>query len=83
MDLSKRHIQSWMNAVEAILTSVIHLANSIQCELLAEGLERPEKLAFLKAHNCNVYQGYFYDKPMKVSEFEEKYLRKRHQFQLD
>jgi len=65
---------------EAVLTSLIHLAKSIECELLAEGVERPEEVSFLKANECTIYQGYLYDKPMKVDDFEEKYLRNNYRF---
>jgi len=65
---------------EAVLTSLIHFAKSIECELLAEGVERPEEVAFLKANECTIYQGYLYDKPMQVDDFEEKYLRNNYRF---
>ena len=68
---------------EAVLTSLIHLAKSIECELLAEGVERPEEVRFLKEHLCTVFQGYYFDKPMKADDFEEKYLRERYQFLME
>ncbi|RLQ86611.1 EAL domain-containing protein [Planomicrobium sp. Y74] len=61
---------------EAVLKSLIHLAQSIDCELLAEGVERPEEVLFLKEHSCTVFQGYYYDKPLQIKDFEEKYLLK-------
>ncbi|RNF38811.1 EAL domain-containing protein [Planococcus salinus] len=60
---------------EAVLKSLIHLATSIECELVAEGVERREEAEFLQANNCSIFQGYLYDKPLKVSEFEAKYLQ--------
>ncbi|MBT2582622.1 EAL domain-containing protein [Planococcus sp. ISL-109] len=59
---------------EAVLKSLINLATSIECELVAEGVEKPEEAEFLKANGCNIYQGYLYDRPMKVADFEAKYL---------
>ncbi|PKH10265.1 EAL domain-containing protein [Planomicrobium sp. MB-3u-38] len=59
---------------EAVLKSLIHLAQSIECELLAEGVERPEEVLFLKENSCTVFQGYYYDKPLQVKDFERKYL---------
>lgn len=59
---------------EAVLKSLIHLAQSIECELLAEGVERPEEVLFLKENSCTVFQGYYYDKPLKIKDFEQKYL---------
>ena len=65
---------------EAVLTSLIHLAKSIECELLAEGVERPEEVAFLSANDCTLYQGYLFDKPMNLQEFEDKYLKQNHRY---
>ena len=65
---------------EAVLTSLIHLAKSIECELVAEGVERQEEVAFLKANDCTIYQGYLFDKPLNVGVFEEKYLQNKHRF---
>lgn len=62
---------------EAVLKSLIHLANSIGCELLAEGVERSEEIVFLKENSCTKFQGYFYDKAMLLEDFEEKYLKEK------
>lgn len=65
---------------EAVLKSLIHLAKSIECELVAEGVEQIEEANFLRSNDCNVFQGYLYDKPLKVEDFEKKYLQDRHTF---
>jgi len=65
---------------EAVLKSLIHLAKSIECELLAEGVERTEEADFLRANGCTIYQGYLYDKPMRADDFEKKYIKARHRF---
>lgn len=61
---------------EAVLKSLIHLAHSIGCDLLAEGVERHEEVSFLIENSCTAFQGYYYDKPLRVKDFEEKYLVK-------
>ncbi|MFC4713473.1 putative bifunctional diguanylate cyclase/phosphodiesterase [Planococcus dechangensis] len=60
---------------EAILKSLINLATSIECELVAEGVEKSEESAFLCDNGCIVHQGYLYNRPMKVADFETKYLQ--------
>lgn len=65
---------------EAVLKSLIHLAKSIECELLAEGVERTEEAEFLRDNGCSIYQGYLYDKPLKVADFEAKYLQGKYRF---
>lgn len=65
---------------EAVLTSLIHLARSIECELVAEGVEHEAEANFLLANDCHIFQGYLYDRPLKVADFEAKYLKDRHTF---
>ncbi|WP_422124559.1 EAL domain-containing protein [Planococcus sp. X10-3] len=65
---------------EAVLKSLIHLATSIECELVAEGVERVEEADFLLANDCSIFQGYLYDRPMKTADFEAKYLKAGHLF---
>ncbi|MFD1031457.1 EAL domain-containing protein [Metaplanococcus flavidus] len=65
---------------EAVLKSLIHLAKSIECELVAEGVERVEEADFLLKNDCSIFQGYLYDKPMKTVDFEAKYLQAQYNF---
>ena len=41
---------------------------------LFEGIETQEQLDFVKSLGCCIVQGYYYSKPLPLSEFEEKYL---------
>lgn len=65
---------------EAVLKSLIHLARSIECELVAEGVERIEEADFLLANDCCTFQGYLFDKPLNIPDFEAKYLLAGHTF---
>ncbi|ANU09498.1 GGDEF domain-containing protein [Planococcus antarcticus DSM 14505] len=60
---------------EAVLTSLIHLAHSIECDLVAEGVETVEESLFLQENGCPIHQGYLYDKPLTPKAFEKKYLQ--------
>ncbi len=59
---------------EAILESIIHLATSLKCEIIAEGVEEEQQLLFLKEHGCPVIQGFITDRPLDLDEFEDKYV---------
>lgn len=57
-----------------ILKMIIELAKALKMEVITEGVETKEQADFLAEYGCDLYQGYFFAKPMRVSEFENKYL---------
>lgn len=54
----------------AIVRSIIALAESMELDVVAEGVETPEQLEFLKAHHCDEAQGYFFSRPVPVEQLE-------------
>jgi len=55
---------------EKILTVIIQLAHILGLEVVAEGVETKDQMAFLNKHNCNLGQGYLFSKPLPAEEFE-------------
>ncbi len=53
----------------AIVTAIIEMGKALGYEVLAEGTEYIEQIEFLKEKGCNMYQGYFKSKPLRVAEF--------------
>ena len=53
-----------------MVKTIIGLANNFKMSVKAEGVETDQQLAFLKQYGCNLYQGYFFSKPIPVREFE-------------
>ena len=51
---------------EAIVTAVIHMAKSLRCVTIAEGVETNEQLEFLRSRGCDIAQGYHLNRPMPV-----------------
>ena len=58
----------------AIIRTIAVLAQSLQLELIAEGVENQEQQAFLDELGCHIYQGFLFGRPMTEAE-SDTYLR--------
>ena len=54
-----------------IASSIIVLGLSLGMEVLAEGVETAEQLAFLTRHDCEYFQGFFGSKPASPEQCEQ------------
>jgi diguanylate cyclase (GGDEF)-like protein/PAS domain S-box-containing protein len=59
----------------AITSAVISMAKSLNLKVIAEGVENEEQLSFLRAHNCDEIQGYYFSKPLLAGECTVKMQR--------
>lgn len=57
-----------------ILESVIKMAGTIGMSVIVEGVETKEQVNLLSGMGCGIFQGYYFAKPMPITEFEEKYM---------
>ncbi|MDP2833127.1 MAG: PAS domain S-box protein [Pseudomonadota bacterium] len=53
-----------------IAATIIAMARSLNLEVLAEGVETEQQLAFLRLYGCDQYQGYLFSKPIPADELE-------------
>ncbi|WP_210411853.1 bifunctional diguanylate cyclase/phosphodiesterase [Noviherbaspirillum sp. UKPF54] len=55
----------------AIIEAIIHMAHTLRLEVIAEGVETADQLAFLRERRCDKVQGYYYSEPMPAERFGE------------
>ena len=57
-----------------VLRHIITLAKELGFVCLAEGAESKNQVDRLRELGCEIIQGYYYSKPIPISEYDEKYL---------
>ncbi|GGH78506.1 diguanylate cyclase (GGDEF)-like protein/PAS domain S-box-containing protein [Pullulanibacillus pueri] len=54
----------------SIVTSIISMAQSLNFDVIAEGIENEKQVQYLIENQCKVGQGYYYSKPLPSQEIE-------------
>lgn len=57
-----------------ILANLVDTFKEINFEVLCEGVETEEEKEKIVSCGCDIIQGYLYDKPLEIEEFEKKYM---------
>jgi len=56
----------------AITAAIISMAKSLHLKVIAEGVEDEAQVAFLRAHQCDEIQGYYFSKPLAADKVSDK-----------
>ncbi|MES2898825.1 MAG: EAL domain-containing protein [Pseudomonadota bacterium] len=61
----------------AIVASIIALAHNLKLDVIAEGVETEEQLDYLRRHDCDEMQGYYFSAPLPAAQFEQLLLSRK------
>ena len=56
----------------AITTAIIGMAKSLNIKVIAEGVEDEAQMTFLRAHQCDEIQGFYFSKPLAADKVADK-----------
>ncbi len=58
-----------------ILQMVIGLSRQLGIPVISEGVETIEQVSFLSEMGCEIFQGFYFARPMAVEQFEKNYFK--------
>lgn len=56
---------------QAIINTILAMANSLNLDVVAEGIEEDFQAQLLQEKHCDIFQGYKFGKPMAIADFED------------
>ena len=62
------------DGTNVMVSTIIKMCHYFGYEVVAEGVEKREQIECLQDLNCDIFQGYYFGKPMKDEEFEKGFL---------
>ncbi|MDH3659613.1 MAG: EAL domain-containing protein [Alphaproteobacteria bacterium] len=71
IDQSLMHGVGFDRDTEILVASILSMAGSLDLDVVAEGIETEEQLAFLQRNGCSYAQGYFLSRPMPQEAFPD------------
>ncbi len=60
---------------EIVLKNIISMADELGISVVTEGVERPDQTKLLESVGCHVVQGFLYDNPMPMDDFEKRLVK--------
>lgn len=55
-----------------LIRNIVNMVHDLGFKVIAEGVETPEQADFLREIGCSTVQGYLFDKPLPLEQFEQR-----------
>ena len=72
LKIDKSFVDLTKETDKEILKYIIKMANVIGISVIAEGVEHSEQIDILQELGCLDIQGYYFDKPLRKEQYEER-----------
>ena len=58
--------------IKDVISSIISMSKTLGMTVITEGVETKDQVEFLREASCDIFQGFYFSKPVPVDEFERK-----------
>lgn len=63
---------------ETVVRNIINMAKDLNMEVVAEGIDKKERLELLTGMGCDIIQGYIFDKPLSPQDFLKRLMNPKY-----
>ena len=74
LKIDMRFLSNTGHRSKNILAAIISMAKVINVHALVEGVETKEDVEFLKSIGCEIFQGYYFSKPLSLDDLAEFFI---------
>ena len=60
---------------------VVSMTNQLGMECITEGVETIEHVNTLRSNGCDIAQGYYFDRPLPVADFEDRIAKGKYEIE--
>ena len=75
LKIDKSLLDSQTKQERVIISNVVRMVQEMNIRVITEGVETEEQAGFLKDINCENAQGFLFDKPLPIDEFESRLVK--------
>ena len=73
IDMGFLRAASFSQKVKDIISSIISMSKTLGMTVVTEGVETEDQVKFLREASCDIFQGFYFSKPISIEDFEKKY----------